>query len=210
MDQGLGIADRTDLLLFDAVDLSFQYLDVYDNDEIVSWQYLTYIPDATSGTIVLASSNWNMHAFHLVNTNVSWTHQFSGAGLSTIPVACDIDDDGQMELLCPGGGITYIDVLTGQVEGRYDLEMGTAISIVLTVGDVDDDDITETVFGYYESDKTHVYQLLVLGHLDSPEPEPPASAFWGWVLVLLVVGANILLLIDLWFTRKKRHEMDED
>ena len=210
MDQGLGTADRNDLLLFDAVDLSFQYLDVYDNDDIVSWQYLTYIPDATSGTIVLASSNWNMHAFHLVNTNVSWTRQFSGAGLSTIPVACDIDDDGQTEILCPGGGITYIDVLTGQVEGRYDLDMGSAISIVLTVGDVDDDDVSETVFGYYESDTTHVYQLLIMGHLDSPEPEPPASSFWGWVLILLVVGANILLIIDLWFTRKKRHEMDED
>jgi hypothetical protein len=199
-----------DLVLFDAVDRTFLYMDVYDNDDIVSWQYLTYIPDAISGTIVMASSNWNMHAFHMMNTSSSWTQKFSGAGLSTIPVACDIDDDGQMELLCPGGGITFIDVQTGDVEGRYQPERGTPISIVMTVGDIDDDGVTETVLGYYESDQTHIYNLLILGHVVTVEPEPPVDAIWGWVVVIGVVSANIILLVDLYYTRKRKIESDDD
>jgi hypothetical protein len=206
MDQGLGTADVNDILLFDATDHSFQYLDVYDNNDIVSWQYLTYIPDATSGTIVMASSNWNVHAFHMVNTEATWTRKFSGAGLSTIPVACDIDGDGQDELLCPGGGITFVDVQSGQVEGQFGLERGSAISIVLTVGDIDSDDVSETVFGYYESDQTKKYNLMVLGKVDRPEPEPPASSLWGWVLILGVVGANVLLVADLFYNRMRRED----
>ncbi len=203
MEQGLGNADINDLVLFDGADRSFMYLDVYPNDEIVAWQYLTYIPDAISGTIVMATSDWKVHAFHLVNSSRSWTQQFSGAGLSTIPVACDIDDDGQMELLCPGGGITFIDVATGQVEGRYQLERGAPISIALTVGDVDDDDVSETVFGYYESQTTHSYQLLVLGHLELPEPEPKASTLWGWAFILIIIGLNILLFSNLYYKHWK-------
>jgi len=204
MDQGLGTADTNDLVLYNGADRSFLYLDVYDNDDIVSWQYLTYVPDATSGTIVMVSSNWNMHAFHLVNQNASWSRQFSGAGISTNPVACDIDDDGQIEILAPGGGITFIDVLSGQVEGRFDLERGSPISIALTVGDIDGDDISEIVFGYYETDTKKVYDLMALGKIDYPEPEPPTSTMWGWVLIIVVVVANILLIYDLFYSRKKR------
>jgi hypothetical protein len=210
MDQGLGTADVNDLVLFDATDHSFQYLDVYDNEDIISWQYLTFIPDSTSGTIVMSSSNWNVHAFHLVNTNATWTRKFTGAGLSTIPVACDIDDDGEDELMCPGGGLTFVDVQSGQVEGQYALERGAAISIVLTVGDIDDDDVTETVFGYYESDQTKKYNLLVLGQVDRPEPEPPASSLWGWVLILVIVVVNVLLVADLVRGRRLRHERGGD
>jgi hypothetical protein len=210
MDQGLGTADVSDLLLFEGGEREFQYLDVYDNSDIVSWQYLTYVPDATSGMIVMASSNWNMHAFHLVNTNESWTQKFSGAGLSTIPVACDIDDDGQTELLCPGGGITFIDVRSGQVEGRYELERGSAINIALTVGDIDGDDVSETVFGYYESDQTLKYQLGVLGKVDTPEPDPPASSFWGWVIILFIIGANLVLIWDLYRTKLSKYRKGEE
>ncbi len=210
MDQGLGTADVNDLVLFDGVDRTFLYMDVYDNADIVSWQYLTYIPDATSGTIVLSSSNWNVHAFHLVDTNVSWTRKFSGAGLSTIPVACDIDDDGQQELLCPGGGITFVDVQSGDVEGSYQPERGTPISIVMTVGDIDDDDVSETVFGYYESDQTHIYSLLILGHVATVEPEPPLDPIWGWIVVIFIVGANLILIADLYYTRKRKADEDDD
>ncbi len=209
MEQGLGTADVNDLVMFDAIDQSFQYLDVYDNDEIVAWQYLTYVPDAISGTIIMASSDWNMHAFHLLNANETWTRKFSGAGLANIPVACDIDDDGRVELLCPGGGITFIDVASGEVEGRYEPERGTPIQIALTVGDVDDDDVSETVFGYHESQTTRVYQLLVLGHVEVPEPEPPASTFWGWVLIIFIIGANIVLLSNLYFTHWKRRRGED-
>jgi hypothetical protein len=204
MEQGLGTADRNDLVLFDAADRSFQYMDVYDNNEVVAWQYLTYVPDAISGTIIMTTSNWNVHAFHLINTSASWTREFSGAGISTIPVACDIDDDGRVELLCPGGGITFIDVGSGEVEGSYGLERGTPIRITMTVGDIDGDDVSETVLGYYESQTTHVYGLLVLGHVKAPEPEPPASSFWGWVFIFIIVGANVVLFSNLYFTHWKR------
>jgi hypothetical protein len=210
MDQGLGTADVNDLVLFDGVDRTFLYMDVYDNADIVSWQYLTYIPDATSGTIVMSSSNWNMHAFHLMNTSASWTRKFSGAGLGTIPVACDIDDDGQTELLCPGGGITFVDVLSGQVEGRYQPQRGTPISIVMTVGDIDDDDVSETVFGYYESDQTHIYSLLILGDVASVEIEPPIDPIWSWVVLICVVGTILILTVDLFYTRKRRAEQEDD
>ena len=205
MDQGLGTADTNDLIQFNGVDRTFQYLDVYDNADIVSWQYLTYVPDATSGTIVMVSSNWNMHAFHLVNQEASWSHQFSGAGISTNPVACDIDDDGQMEVLAPGGGITFIDVQSGEVDGRFGLERGSPINIALTVGDIDDDKVSEVVFGFYETDTKKVYDLMVLGKIDYPEPEPVASTMWGWVLIIIVVAANILLILDLFYSRRKRH-----
>ena len=199
MEQGLGTADNNDLVLFDATDRSFAYMDVYPNDEVVSWQYLNFVPDAISGTLVMTSSNWNVHAFHLVNTDVSWTRSFSGAGIGTIPVACDIDDDGHEELLCPGGGLTFIDVATGEVEGRYEVDRGVPIGIALTVGDIDGDDVTETVFGYHESQTTHVYELLVLGHVEEPEPEPKVSSLWGWALILIVVGLNVLLFSNLYY-----------
>jgi outer membrane protein assembly factor BamB len=209
MNAGMGTADANDLLLFEGSERSFQYMDIYDNSEIVSWQYLNYIPDGASGTMVLSSSNWNMHAFHLGNKNVSWTKQFTGAGLSTNPVACDIDDDGEVELICPGGGLTFINVITGEVEGRIDVEKGTAISIVLTVGDIDDDDVSETVFGHYDSESRRVYDLSVYGQVAYEEPEH-ASSFWGWVLVLAIVGANIVLIIDLWRKWEHRGEDEEE
>jgi hypothetical protein len=208
MEQGLGTADNNDLLMFDAIDGSFQYMDVYDNDEIVAWQYLTYVPDSVSGTMVMASSDWHMHAFHLLDTGQNWTRKFSGSGLANIPVACDIDDDGRVELLCPGGGITFIDVLSGEVEGSYELERGTPIQIALTVGDIDGDDISETVFGFHESQTTHVYGLTVLGHVDAPEPEPPVSSFWGWALILIIVGANLVLFYNLYFSYWKKGRGD--
>lgn len=210
MEQGLGTADNNDLVMFDGLDRSFQYMDVYPNDQIMAWQYLTFVPDAVSGTIVMATGDWRVHAFHLLNANQTWTHEFSGAGLANIPIACDIDDDGREELLCPGGGITYIDVISGEVEGRYEMERGTPIQIVMTVGDVDGDEVSETVFGYHESQTTDVYTLLVLGHLDVPGPEPPVSALWGWVLILVVIGANLALFYNLYFTyRKGRGEEEE-
>jgi hypothetical protein len=206
MEQGLGTADRNDLVMFDGTDRSFQYLDVHQNDEVVAWQYLTYVPDATSGTLVLASSNWKVHAHHLVDRNVSWTRDFSGSGLANIPVACDIDDDGRNELLFPGGGITFVDALTGEEEGRYQPERGTPILIAMTVGDVDDDDVSEVVFGYHESQTTGVYELTVLGDLDIPEPEPPPSRMWGYLFVVLLVAANVALFADLYFRHWKRRE----
>jgi hypothetical protein len=210
MDQGLGTADSNDLVLFDPMERSFQYLDVYANGDIVSWQYLTYVPDATSGTVVMTSSNWNMHAFHMVNRNATWSKSFEGAGISTNPVACDVDNDGRIEVLAPGGGITFIDVESGQVEGRYQLERGAPINIALTVGDVDDDDVSEVVFGYHDADARRVYDLMVLGQVELPEPEEPVSSFWGWLLIVFVVVANVLLVFDLFYSRKRRSSEEDD
>ena len=120
------------------------------------------------------------------------------------------DDDGRVELLCPGGGITFVDVQSGQVEGRYQPERGSPISIVMTVGDIDDDDVTETVFGYYESDQTHIYSLLILGHVETVEPEPSLDPIWGWVVVIFVIGANVILITDFYLSRRDKYRSDDD
>ena len=209
MDQGLGSADNNDMLLWDGEDHSLRYLDVYDNSDVVSWQHIDFIPDATSGMVVLTSSNWNMHAFHLVNQDVSWSHQYTLGGLSANPATCDIDGDGDVEVLCPAGGLSFIDAMTGAVEGRVEPEKGTAINIALTLADVDDDDVTETVLGHYDTSGVGKYRLEVLGHIKVPEPEPTANPMWGWALIIFILVANVVLFADLWRHWKRPREEED-
>jgi outer membrane protein assembly factor BamB len=197
-----------DLLLYDAKEDTQRYMDAYDNTDTLAWSHLTFIPSLTSGTIVLASSGWDLHAFRLDDPDDSWSAPAgTTAVLSTNPVACDIDDDGLEEVLVPGGGVTILDSTTGQEEARIEPGVGQrARNIRLTVGDLDDDERSEVVLGYYDDEKTDRYEIFIVGDVDVETDVIELDPIWAWAIVIFVVGANILLVADLYRQRRKRQQ----
>ena len=71
-----------------------------------------------------------------------------------------------------------------------------ASAIRLTVADVDDDQRSEVIFGYYDDTGTETSYIFLLGGLDdqTEDDTPTEGRVIGWGIILFVVGANIVLI----------------
>ncbi|NOQ53176.1 MAG: hypothetical protein GQ558_01070, partial [Thermoplasmata archaeon] len=133
-----------------------------------------------------------------VNATQPGSHRGSGYDL----IVCDIDGDGVVEILAPGGGVYIIDSESMQTEAQItQYQPGGGIAsrasnVRLTVADVDDDQRSEVIFGYYDDTGTETSYIFLLGGLDdqTEDANPTEGSVIGWGIILFVIGANIILI----------------
>jgi hypothetical protein len=199
LDQGFA-NNSLDLLIFNGSAGSHRLLDVHNGTDRASWKSLAFFPGPSGGTMVMRSG-WRIHTFSWDEPAVNATHPGSHSGPDDAPVVCDIDGDGVMEILAPGGGIWIIDSESMQMEAqitqeRFDAVPSRATNIRLTVADVDDDQRSEVIFGYYDNGDAETAYIFLLGGLDdqTEDDTPTEGRVIGWSIILFVVGANIVLI----------------
>ncbi len=204
-----------DLLVYDGNARRHHLMDVSNSTSYGEWSFLAFAPDEAGGTMVI-SKGWHVHSFSWKDPSVNGTHPGSVSGGNYPHILCDIDDDGTMEILLPGGGVYIIDSESMQREAQITQHRqgggvpSRATKIRLTVADIDDDQRSEVVFGYYDDGDAETYFIYYLGTIDFQEDDPtPTGITIGWGIIAFVVGAN-LLLIALLVKDWRRRGMEED
>ena len=190
-----------DLLIYNGSTRCHRFIDVYNGP--ISWRFLAFFPGPPA-TMVMSARGWTIHAFSWDEPTVNGTYPGSLFGPSVNPIVCDVDGDGVVEILAPNlkGGVYIIDSesmqnkaqITRQQPGRGSSLSG--LNIRLTVADVDDDQRSEVIFGYYDDTGTETSYILLLGGLDDKTEDgtPTEGTAIGWGIILFVVGANIVLI----------------
>ena len=211
---GLSASDP-DLLLYDIETGRHDLMDVSNSTWYIDWTFLAFAPDGQGGTVVM-SKGWYIHSFVLSNPGINGTHPSSSSGHDSPHILCDIDDDGTIEILAPGGGVWIIDSQSMQNEALITVQSpgggaaARATQIRLTVADIDDDKRSEVIFGYYDDGDAKTFSIFYLGTFDTPEDEhtnPGISVGWG--IIAFVVGANILLLALLYRDWRRKGEEED-
>ncbi len=200
LDQGF-FNKSLDLLIFNGSTGGHRLLDIHNGTDRASWQSLAFFPGPSGGTMVMRSG-WNIHTFSWDEPAVNATHPGSHSGPDDAPIVCDIDGDGVVDILVPGGGVYIIDSESMQRKAQItqDRQGGAvptrATKIRLTVADVDDDQRSEVIFGYYDDTGTETAYIFLLGGLDDQTDDgtPTEGRVIGWTIILFVVGANIVLI----------------
>ncbi len=199
LEQGLPDNSR-DLLIYNGSARSHRLVDVYDATNFASWESLAFFPGPSGGTMVMRSG-WNIHAFSWDEPSVNGTHLSTARSWGADPIICDIDGDGVVEILVPGGGVYILDSESMQpkaqiTEERFKGVASRAQNIRLTVADVDDDQRSEVIFGYYDDTGAETSYIFLLGGLDDQTEDgtPTEGRVIGWTIILFVVGANIVLI----------------
>jgi len=209
-----------DLLIYNGSAQSHRLVDVHNETDHTSWNSLAFFPGPSGGTMVMRSG-WMIHTFSWDEPAVNATQPGSYWGHNYGPIVCDIDGDGVIEILKPVGGayiidgVDIIDSESMQTRARITQyqpggSVGSrATSIRLTVADVDDDQRSEVIFGYYDDTGTETAYIFLLGGLDdqTEDPTPTEGRVIGWSIILFVVGANIILIAIL--IRDWRHKGEE-
>ena len=190
-----------DLLVYNGKTRGHRLVDVYDETDFESWESLAFFPGPSGGTMVMRSG-WTIHAFSWDEPSVNGTHPSTARSWGADPIICDIDGDGVVDILVPGGGVYIIDSESMQRKAQitqYQPRGGIgsrASDIRLTVADVDDDQRSEVIFGYYDDTGTETAYIFLLGGLDDQTQDgtPTEGRVIGWTIILFVVGANIVLI----------------
>ena len=204
-----------DLLIYNGSSGSHRFVDVHSATDVAFWEFLAFFPGPSGGTMVLSRQLWTIHAFSWDEPSVNGTYDVESRGLDVNPVVCDIDGDGVVEILAPGDGIWIIDsesmlpeaqITPEQLEGVH----SRTTNIRLTVADVDEDQRSEVIFGYYDDTGTETSYIFLLGGLDDQMEDgtPTQGRAIGWSIILFVVGANIVLIAVL--LRDWRRQGEED
>ena len=159
-------------------------------------------------------SGWTIHTFSWDEPSVNGT-QDGSSGPDYDPIVCDIDGDGVIDILAPGGGIWIIDSESMQqkaqiTQQRFPGIASRATSIRLTVADVDDDQRSEMIFGYYDDTGTETSYIFLLGGLDdqTEDDTPTEGRAIGWGIILFVIGANVVLIAVLIRDWRRKGEGD--
>ena len=165
--------------------------------------------------MVLSRQLWTIHAFSWDEPSVNGTYDVESRGLNVNPVVCDIDGDGVVEILAPGDGIWIIDSESMLPEAQITSEQfegvpSRATNIRLTLADVDDDQRSELIFGYYDDAGSETSYIFLLGGLDdqTDDSTPTEAQAIGWSIVLFVIGANVVLIAVLIRDWRRKGEDD--
>jgi len=206
--------DSQDLFIYNGSTRSHRLVDVYNATDFESWQYLAFFPGPSIGTMVMRSG-WTIHAFSWDDPSVNMTHPSTARSWGAEPIICDIDGDGVVDILVPGGGVLIID--SESMQGRAQIQeerfMGIASrasNIRLTVADVDDDQRSEVIFGYYDDTGTETAYIFLMGGLDdqTEDDTPTEGQAIGWSIILFVIGANVVLIAVLIRDWRRKGEGD--
>ncbi len=196
------IENAPDLLVYNGNTRKYSLVDVSIRPFIDSWEYLAFFPGPSGGTMVLGSQIWAIQAFSWDEPSVNGTHYGGSRGLDVNPIVCDIDGDGAIEILAPGNGVWIVDSESMQTKAQitpdyqWDGDPVRATNVRLTVADVDDDQRSEVIFGYYDDTGTETSYIFLLGGLDdqTDDDTPTEGRVIGWGIILFVIGANIILI----------------
>ncbi len=203
-----------DLLVYNGGTRCHRLVDVYNGSTSNPWEFLAFFPGPPA-TFVMSARGWTIHAFTWDEPTVNGTYPGRLLGPNVNPIVCDLDGDGVVEIMAPTlkAGVFIIDSESMQRKAQItQLQPGRGSSssgsnIRLTVADVDDDQRSEVIFGYYDDFGSETFYIFLLGGLDdqTEDATPTEGQVIGWSIILFVVGANIVfiaVLIRDW--RRKR------
>jgi hypothetical protein len=210
-----GSGNSPDLLIYDGNARRHRLMDISNSTKYNEWSFLAFAPDETGGTVVI-SNGWHIHSFSWKDPSVNGTHPSSASGHDSPHILCDIDNDGVMDILAPGGGVHIIDSESMQKKAQITIHRpgggvpSRATKIRFTVADLDDDRRSEVVFGYYDDGDAETFFIFYLGAFDTQVDDPtPTGVTVGWGIIAFVVGANILL-VALLLRDYRRRGKEED
>ncbi len=153
-----------ELLIIDHAGRNWEMVDVCATSSMCT-AWLTIIPDEDD-TILFLSTNqsWAM-AWSYCRREILWMYP-RGAELrlmESTPITCDIDGDGEWEVLVPIATVHVFDAATGEEEFEFDSPPGIVIynDERTGIGDYDGDGYTEVCQGvkYWDEEYFKIYYI---------------------------------------------------
>jgi hypothetical protein len=161
--------NSSELMLFDLINKTYELHSLFgDIDEYDRYTNFICLVPSDEGPLVFASiRHEHFAAWSVADKKVLWNRTVprSRAQVRSPAVSCDIDGDGDYEVLVPNGPLYVIDAISGNIENKIQFSLQwdrlhPYSEHRLTVGDFDGDGFTEIVGGNKNWLKTDRYDFL--------------------------------------------------
>ncbi|MCK4970262.1 MAG: VCBS repeat-containing protein, partial [Thermoplasmata archaeon] len=158
-----GYSHGRELLIIDPTNKSWEMFDV-DLASTMTTFWITLIPNEDDTVLFLSTNKSCAMAWSYGKKQLLWLHPRGGGyRIESTPVVCDIDNDGDWEILLPIGPVHVYDAVTGEEEIEFEPPPGTYLfnDERTGYGDYDGDGFTEICQGveYYFAELFKVYYI---------------------------------------------------
>ncbi len=141
----------SDLMLFDPTNMSYELYNFSIPDVNTSRDMydLCLVPFEDGPFLIASVHHTYLYAWSFLDKETVWHRPLnhSLAARYSHAVTCDIDGDGEYEVLVPSGPLHIIDARTGTIESSIPFSKQSCSEHRMTLGDFDGDGVTEIVTG---------------------------------------------------------------
>ena len=154
-----------DIMIYDfIVDIS----DTYNISNTMEWRYISLIEEDGNQYILLSSNYGDLVYWSITDREISWSYDEGDQnGIDQPPFLCDIDADGQYEVLYSPRRLNILDVSSGELEESLEVRKGYIKNVRTICQDFDGDAYSEIVIIYQDGINQQYYVVF----LNSPRQE---------------------------------------